>query len=228
VRTQRFRREVADQNKRSRTRALLMDAAVTVFAKRGVEKTPISDITATAKVSNGTFYYHFKDKAELIDEVGHAIAAALVNQVDDAIRPVVDGAERVAFASQHFIRLASAEPEWGWLVVEALSDMGSFHDQISRGIRKDVGIGMEQRKFSVQPSDLLFTSLLAVVGIALRTRLENPDSPDIERSAAEMVLRMLGVSDRWARELPEKVIIKYSAQHNGTINATGKPALKAG
>ena len=227
MRTQRFRSEVIDQNKRSRTRALLMDAAVTAFAKRGVEKTPISDITATAKVANGTFYYHFKDKAELIDKVGHAIAAALVNQVDEAIRPVTDGAERVALATQHFIRLASAEPEWGWLVVQALSDMGSFHDQISRGIRKDVAIGMEQGKFSVQPNDMLFTSLLAVVGVALRTRLENSDAPDIESSAAELILRMLGVQDRMARTLPRKVIAKY-VRHNGAVNVAGKPALKVG
>ena len=73
-----------------------MDAAVTVFARRGVEAAPISEIAATAKVSNGTFYYHFKDKAELIDAVGHAVAAALVNQVDEEIKAIESGAERVA------------------------------------------------------------------------------------------------------------------------------------
>src|SRR5258707_5672024 len=101
-----------------------MDAAVTVFARRGVEATPISEITATAKVSNGTFYYHFKDKAELVDAVAHAVAAALVNQVDEEIKTIESGAERVALATQLFITLAATEIEWGWLVVQAMIDMG--------------------------------------------------------------------------------------------------------
>ena len=86
---------------------------------------------------------------------------------------------------------------------------------------------MEQGKFSVQPNDMLFTSLLAVVGVALRTRLENSDAPDIESSAAELILRMLGVQDRMARTLPRKVIAKY-VRHNGAVNVAGKPALEVG
>ena len=169
-----------------------MDTAVSVFAKRGTEAAAVSEIAAAANVSQGTFYYHFKDKADLVDTVGHAIAAALVGQVDREIEHLVNGAERVAAATRHFIRLASVEPEWGWLVVDALSDMGTFYGQISEGIRKDVAIGVAQGLFPVAPNDLLFTSLLAVVGVALRRRLENADESDIEDDAANLVLRMLG------------------------------------
>ena len=171
-----------------------MDAAVTVFAKRGIEAASISEITAIAGVSNGTFYYHFRSKTELLDTVGHAVAAALVDEVDDAIRDVHNGVERVAVATQEFIRRAAAEPEWGWLIVEALGDLGTFHDQISRGIRKDVAIGIAQGGFAVDPSDLLFASLLSVVSVGLRERLQHPKAPDVEGRAAQFVLRMLGVS----------------------------------
>jgi AcrR family transcriptional regulator len=178
-----------------------MDAAVTVFAKRGIEAASISEITATAGVSHGIFYYHFKSKAELLDAVGHAIAAALVNEVDDVISGVQNGVERVALATQEFIRRAAAEPEWGWLIVEALGDLGTFHDQISRGIRKDVAIGITQGGFAVEPSDLMFASLLSVVGVALRERLQNPKAPDVEARAAQFVLRMLGISAAEATRL---------------------------
>ena len=103
-----------------------MDAAVTVFANRGIEAASISEITATAGVSHGIFYYHFRSKTELLDAVGHAVAAALVNEVDDAISDVDNGVERVALATQEFISRAAAEPEWGWLIVEALGDLGNF------------------------------------------------------------------------------------------------------
>jgi AcrR family transcriptional regulator len=212
VQTSRFRSEVINLGKRSRTRALLMDAAVTVFAERGIEAASISEITATAGVSNGIFYYHFKSKAELLDVVGHAIAAALVNEVDDAIRGIDNGVERVALATQEFIRRAAAEREWGWLIVEALGDLGTFHDQISRGVRKDVAIGIAQGGFTVEPSDLMFASLLSVVSVALRERLQHPKAPDVEGRAAQFVLRMLGIPVAEALRLTKLVQKRRESQ----------------
>ncbi len=186
-----------------------MDAAVTVFARRGVEATPISEITATAKVSNGTFYYHFKDKAELVDAVAHAVAAALVNQVDEEIKTIESGAERVALATQLFITLAATEIEWGWLVVQAMIDMGQFRDQISAGIRKDVAIGIEQGHFDLDPTDALFTMLLSVVGVALRQRLERPADSDVAMLTSAIILRMLGVSPKEASKISKQVLKNY-------------------
>jgi AcrR family transcriptional regulator len=212
VRTKRFRNSVSDQDKRSRTRALLMDAAVTAFARHGVEAAAISEITSIANVANGTFYYHFRDKVELVDAVAHAVAASLVDQVDEAIAPVLNGAERVALATQYFIRLAAAEPEWGWLVAEAMTNTGKFRKQISRGIRKDIAIGIEQKHFDVELTDLLLTSLLAIVGTALRETLEHPRGGQFEQqAAAEMILRVLGVPAKDARTLPARVLAKYGS-----------------
>jgi AcrR family transcriptional regulator len=189
-----------------------MDAAVTVFAKRGIEAASISEVTATAGVSHGIFYYHFKSKAELLDAVGHAVAAALVNEVDDVISDIHNGVERVALATQEFIRRAAGEPEWGWLIVEALGDLGAFHDQISRGIRKDVAIGIAQGGFTVEPSDLMFASLLSVVSVALRERLQHPKAPDVEGRAAQFVLRMLGVPAAEASRLTKLVQERHARQ----------------
>ena len=186
-----------------------MDAAVTVFAKRGLEAAAISEITSLAKLANGTFYYHFTDKAELVDAVAHEVAAALVNQVDDAIRRVESGVERIALATQYFIRLAAAESEWGRIVIQALTDMGEFGTKISRGIRKDIAIAVSQRQLDVEMTDLLITSLLAVVAMALREKLKRPKDQTIEQWAAETLLLILGLSRKEARALPKRVIVKY-------------------
>jgi AcrR family transcriptional regulator len=199
-----------------------MDAAVTVFAKKGVEAAAVSDVTELAELSNGSFYYHFRDKAELVDTVAHAIAASLVSETDDAIRSVVDGVERVALASQYFIQLGAAEPEWGWLVVQALSDMGTFYEQISRGIRKDVAIAIKQGAITVESTDMLFTCLLAVVGVALRKRLEQPDAPNIEEKAAEFILRMLGIPPDVARRLPGEVARRHAQSPKGSQRPTAQ------
>jgi AcrR family transcriptional regulator len=215
VRTRRFRKEASDQGKRLRTRALLMDAAVTVFAQRGVEATSISEVTATAQVSNGTFYYHFKDKPELVDAVAHAVAAALVDQVAEEIKAIEHGVERVALATQLFIKLAAADVEWGWLVVQALIDMGQFRDQISAGIREDVAIGISQGHFSIDPTDAVFTMLMSVVGVSLRQRLTIPTEQNVEVLASEMILRMLGVSSNEAAAISKRMQDKYLNQTTG-------------
>ncbi len=186
-----------------------MDAAVTAFAKYGVEGAAISQITSIAQVANGTFYYHFRDKTELVDAVAHAVAASLVDQVDAAIGGVSHGAERVALATQYFIHLAAADPEWGRLIAEAMTNTGNFRKQISRGIRKDIAIGIEQGHFDVELTELLLTSLLAIVGTALRERLDNPKGEQSESAAAEMILRVLGVPPKLARALPGRVIARF-------------------
>lgn len=210
MKTSRFHTAATDQGKRLRTRALLMDAAIAEFARRGIRDTAMNDIAASAGVSHGTVYYHFPNKEVLVEAVGRAVAASLVDQVDTAIRSVTSGRERVALATQTFIRAAAAEPDWGWLVVRALSDMGPFHHQISRGIRKDVMIGINAGDFSTEPTDLLFASLLAVVAAALRARLEAPGLAGIEAEAATLVLRILGLDDRIARALPDEVTARYA------------------
>ncbi|MGY8631956.1 TetR/AcrR family transcriptional regulator [Bradyrhizobium sp. 14AA] len=186
-----------------------MDAAVTAFAKYGIEGASISEVTSIANVANGTFYYHFRDKTELTDAVAHAVAASLVGQVDEAIREVSNGAERVALATQYFIGLAASDPEWGSLVAEAMMDTGEFRNQISRGIRKDVAIGIEQGHFDVELSELLLTSVLAIVGTTLRERLRHPKDLRLEKDAAEMILRVLGLPPQEARALPAHVIAKF-------------------
>lgn len=188
-----------------------MDSAVIQFARRGIEKTSIDDICAHAEVSHGTFYYHFTDKNDIVETVGRAVAAGLVNLVDQEINEISSGAERVAMATQVFISRAAEIKDWGWLVVHALADMGSFFNQISRGIRKDVLIGIRSGEFSADPNPLLFASLLAVVGTALRARLESPTAPGIEQQAAVLLLRMVGVPPSRANTLPEDVMGRYGS-----------------
>ncbi|MEH2919780.1 multidrug efflux transporter transcriptional repressor AcrR [Samsonia erythrinae] len=51
------------------TRQQILDTALRVFSEHGVSATSLSDIAAAAGVSRGAIYWHFKNKAEIFDEI---------------------------------------------------------------------------------------------------------------------------------------------------------------
>jgi AcrR family transcriptional regulator len=54
---------------KERTRRLLRDAAVELFATKGYGATTIDDITSAVGTSRATFYLHFDGKARIVTEV---------------------------------------------------------------------------------------------------------------------------------------------------------------
>ncbi len=66
-----------DEERKERTRALLLEAAATVFARQGYHPTLISEIVEEAGVGQGTFYRHFPDKRAIFG----ALFDHLVDQV---------------------------------------------------------------------------------------------------------------------------------------------------
>jgi AcrR family transcriptional regulator len=63
------------------TRAAVLGAAADQFIERGFVETTIDDVAAAARVSKGTVYYHFADKAELFEAVFRDRQSALVEAV---------------------------------------------------------------------------------------------------------------------------------------------------
>jgi AcrR family transcriptional regulator len=67
------------------TRAAVLDAAAEQFIGRGFLQTTIEDVAAAARVSKGTVYYHFADKADLFEAVFRDRQTRLVNAVVRAV-----------------------------------------------------------------------------------------------------------------------------------------------
>jgi len=63
----------------------LIDIAEQLFIKKGYEQTAVSDIVKKAKVAQGTFYYYFKTKEEILDLI-----------TDRYINSNVEGYEKIA------------------------------------------------------------------------------------------------------------------------------------
>ena len=70
---------------KAQTRAAVLAAAADQFATSGFVETTIDKVAGAARVSKGTVYYHFTDKAELFEAVFRDRQSALVNTVANAV-----------------------------------------------------------------------------------------------------------------------------------------------
>ncbi|WP_045114714.1 TetR/AcrR family transcriptional regulator [Microscilla marina] len=76
------------QNKQQND-AAIMQAAITLFAQKGMETTTIGDIVATSGLARGTFYNYYKSKAEIWDK----LVNQLITRVNDTLKTQRQGAK---------------------------------------------------------------------------------------------------------------------------------------
>ena len=186
--------------KRGRTRARLAEAALRLMSERGIGATSVSEIAAAAELANGTFYLYFKDKAEIVASVCGAVTLAMHNEMNSTRMSLNDGAERIAFGTYQFIEIAATEPTWGRLLVAAFSEFEAIKTDISRYLRLDVALGIEQGRFSEPFDEFVIDSLLALLRGGVSARLAGAGQ-DVATRAAEYQLRTLGMMPAKARQI---------------------------
>ncbi|CAK9887747.1 MULTISPECIES: TetR family transcriptional regulator [Pseudomonas] len=75
------------------TRAQILEAAEKAFYKRGVARTTLADIAKEAGVTRGAIYWHFNDKAELVEAMLDSLhepldALARASESEDEVDPL--------------------------------------------------------------------------------------------------------------------------------------------
>jgi AcrR family transcriptional regulator len=93
-------RQRAAATRRQRTRAKLLDAALTLFDERGWHGTSVDDIASAADVSTATLYNHFKTKQALAAEA----FAPLLAGVAEAVRAEISSSQDPLEATIRYVR----------------------------------------------------------------------------------------------------------------------------
>ena len=105
-------------------RAEIVAAARKLFMERGVAATPVSDIVKEAGVAQGTFYWYFSSKDEVLQAVGEDIATELVGVVGKV------AADTRLNAMQKFRKLDRTFME---MIIGYSSDLVDyFHERLDR------------------------------------------------------------------------------------------------
>jgi AcrR family transcriptional regulator len=97
-------------------RASLLDASVTVFARRGYEAARIDEIAAEADVSKALIYEHFPGKRELYAEIVRDGTEEALSRVSAAVNPGSVGGELLKATIVAFLDFVAERPDL-WRVI---------------------------------------------------------------------------------------------------------------
>lgn len=178
---------------RARTRALLVDAAVRVFARKGAGAAAIHEIAAEAGVSNGTFYNYFRTREDLVDAASRRLAERLFADVTTSSASVADGAERVAIGVRRFVLKALADPTWAAAMVRVWAGSPSLKVHTATPLVDDLRRGRRQGRLRFPSEAAAIDLVQGTVLAAMRTVLEGRAGAEHAAHVAALALRGLGV-----------------------------------
>ena len=195
------------QNKRARTRGVLLDSGLEIFGQKGIINARLDDITKFAGMSNATFYNHFKDKDDLVSAVAMSIALELVAAVEEQVVDIKDPAIRLVVSTNTVMRTALQHERWSYvlataffLVPEGLIDVGGY-------LKNNVDRGIAQGVFNTASDEFQLNQLASVFISGLRG-LKKDNLSIIDRTS-ENLLRLLGVSPAKASTILDEAKVFY-------------------
>lgn len=126
------REPLARQIQKEQTRALLVDAALRVFAEHGYEEATVEDIAAAAGYSKGAYYFHFASKEGIFLELLEQWTSDQTERLK-AFDEVTPAAAAVLETLEAFLSYEEREIAWPRLLVEFWAQ-ARRHEAIRRGL----------------------------------------------------------------------------------------------
>ncbi|NYT39120.1 TetR/AcrR family transcriptional regulator, partial [Allopusillimonas soli] len=87
-------RESTRAEKAENTRNTLLDAAVKIVGRLGYQGASIANITAHAKVAQGTFYNYFESRQDILDQLLPIMGRQMTEYIKSRMDPDTHGVER--------------------------------------------------------------------------------------------------------------------------------------
>jgi AcrR family transcriptional regulator len=111
-------RRLTRKEKQAHTRSCLMKSAAKVFARHGLERSSIDEVTEDAGYTKGAFYANFKNKEELFLAMLDERFTERIEQIERVIAGEGTAREKARRAGDDFAAMVGADPEWERLFFE--------------------------------------------------------------------------------------------------------------
>lgn len=179
-------------------------AALRLFADKGVNQVNISDLAQEAGVARGTIYNNVESVEQLFRQVASQLSKEMHQRVSKSFAEVQDPAQRLANGTRFFIRRTHEEPQWGaFLSRFAMSD-STLREMFYSQATIDLMTGLQAGRYQFRQEQMV--SVISLIsGSTLAAMFLVIEGLKTWREAgsdtAELILRSLGLSSEEARSL---------------------------
>lgn len=190
------------QDRAVQTRRLLLDTAVRILDRDGLDRLTTSAVIREAHVSSGTFYRYFNDRTELLavlrEEAVHAISDDLMVSVVDALELDLDAALRMVV-----ITLVDGFERHRGVITAMVNQIPAGSNanvlpEIEADLHRLASLLPRRHRPDLAPEQLeavVFMLMGVLVSTCLRIALARPDGVDRE-DLVDLTVAMIGAGLR--------------------------------
>jgi AcrR family transcriptional regulator len=179
---------------RERTRDLLLDAAVRVFARKGAGAAAIHEIATEAGVANGTFYNYFRTREALLEATSLRLARRLHEAIAASRAAVDDPAERMAIGCRRFVLQAEHDPVWAAALLRVWHTTSTPSATAADPLLADLRGGRRRGRFKFADEKVALDLVQGTVIAGMRSVLDGRPAGAHATAIAAVVLRGLGMT----------------------------------
>src|SRR3954471_6721817 len=113
------RRAELGEQKRMRTRAALLRAALSVLGKESGRFATVDNVITESGMARGTFYNYFDSRDQLFAAVAYELSHDFNSALEASLVAGADPAKRASTWVRQYLRRVRADRQWGWAFVNA-------------------------------------------------------------------------------------------------------------
>lgn len=201
--------------RRSRTRRALLQAGEILLADRPVDAIAVDEIVRQAGVAKGSFFNHFRDKAELAGAVASEVRLRMEQRVGVVNAGVTDPEARLVRGVCAFVAYARTHPDEARAMLRSQDRPAPPDHPLNAGLRSDLEAGLKEGRFTAPGQEAAILLVSGVCQILISSVLDPASDPsrDRVRAAETLALMLSGLGlppDRAhlrAREAAEALIL---------------------
>jgi len=183
--------------RRARTKARILAAAMRVFAEKGPDAPVIDDFIREAGVARGTFYNYFTRTDQLLVAVSRSLEDDLMLSIEEEIAGLEGPIERLATGVRLWLRWARSDPVWCAFIVRSRFRGRLVERQLTADLRDGRLAGSFEFPSIRIGRDLVVGTILE----AMHRIMTSPVSTAYADGVARAILRGLGLEAHTIRRL---------------------------
>lgn len=182
-------RTVVGKQRRARTEARILEAALHVFAEKGPDAPVIDDFIKAAGIARGTFYNYFKSTPELLQATSNLLSDDIALMIETQVRHIKDPVLRHCTAMRLWARKAETDRAWCAFVARAWFRDGFAVYAPLRDIRE----GMKRGGFRCLSAKLGYDLSIGTMRQAMLRQVMQACPNPFEHAVVRVIMQGLGV-----------------------------------